>query len=59
MDEDRFLTVRDVADLLRLNLLTVYDYIRKGKLTAVKLGRNYRILRKDLDQFIDEHRVKN
>jgi len=54
-----FLTAREVASILKLNILTVYEYIRKGKLKAVKFGRNYRIEEKNLDKFIKEHQVKS
>lgn len=54
----RFLKVKEVAELLMLNILTVYDYIREGKLVAVKFGRNYRIDENDLEKFIKEHKVR-
>ena len=53
-----FLTAKEVANVLKLNILTVYEYIRKGKLMAVKFGRNYRIEEKNLDRFIKEHEVQ-
>ncbi len=55
----RFLKAKEVAELLQLNILTVYEYIRSGKLKAVMFGRNYRIEGKDLEKFIREHKVKN
>ncbi len=51
------LTAREVANLLKLNILTVYEYIRKDKLKAVKFGRNYRIEEKDLDEFIKSNKT--
>jgi len=53
----KFLTVSDVAGLLKLNCLTVYEYIRKGKLPAVKFGRNYRIDQEELEEFIISHKT--
>ena len=53
-----FLMVKEVADVLKLNILTVYGYIRTGRLVAVKFGRNYIIEEKNLDKFIKEHKVK-
>jgi len=35
----------------------VYDYIRGGKLQAVRLGRHYRVLPADLELFLEERRV--
>lgn len=53
------LTAKEVANLLKLNVLTVYEYIRKTKLHAVKFGRSYRIEEKDLEKFIKEHKTKS
>ena len=53
-----FLTAKEVAKLLRLNILTIYEYLRTGKLQAVRFGRNYRIEKSELNKFIKEHRVK-
>lgn len=55
----RFLKTEEVAELLKLNILTIYSYIRKAKLQAVKFGRSYRIEEKDLEKFIKEHTVKS
>jgi excisionase family DNA binding protein len=53
-----FLTAQEVAQMLKLNIMTIYEYIREGKLKAIKFGRNYRILFKDFEKFIDDQRVK-
>jgi excisionase family DNA binding protein len=52
-----FLTVKEVADQLKLNALTIYQYVRKGKLKAVRFGRNYRIEKKELNKFIESNRT--
>lgn len=52
-----FLTVHDIAELLKINPLTVYSYIQKGQLNAIKLGRHYRIQEKDFDRFLKDHKV--
>lgn len=53
------LTTEQVAGILQVHVLTVYSYIRQGKLNAVRLGRNYRIIPKDLTRFIESNRIKN
>ena len=55
----RILKVKEVAELLKLNILTVYEYVRDGKLKAIRFGRSYRIEEKDLEKFIREHKVKS
>lgn len=52
------LTPEDVAKQLKLNILTIYRYIRKGELAAIKLGRKYRISEEDLAVFINKKRLK-
>jgi excisionase family DNA binding protein len=53
-----FLTPEDVAEILRINVMTVYGYIQKDNLNAVRLGRNYRISRQDLESFLRSKRTK-
>ncbi|MEU2616241.1 helix-turn-helix domain-containing protein [Micromonospora sp. NPDC007271] len=42
-------SVEQVADLLGLHVRTVRGYIRAGRLRAVRIGKQYRIARADLD----------
>jgi len=51
--ETVFYTPQEVADLLKLRVVTVYDYIKMGKLTAARLGNRYRIAREDLEAFLE------
>lgn len=46
------MTPEQVADYLQLSKDTVYRYIRGGKLTASRLGRNYRVPRENVDLFL-------
>jgi len=50
-------TPEQVADILQVHVLTIYSYIRRGKLDAIRLGRHYRIIPKDLTHFIESHRI--
>lgn len=49
---ESFLTVADVAELLKLNQQTVRNWIDQGSLPAVRVGRRVRIKRSDLDQIL-------
>ena len=55
---NNLLTPEQVAEILQVHILTVYSYIRRGKLDAVRLGRSYRIVPKDLTLFIESNRTK-
>jgi excisionase family DNA binding protein len=48
----RFLTVQEVADVLRVSTMTVYRLIKNGELGAVRVGKAYRVREDDLDAFI-------
>ncbi|WP_203977676.1 helix-turn-helix domain-containing protein [Planotetraspora silvatica] len=48
---DQLYSVDQVADLLGLHVKTVRGYVRDGRLTAVRIGRQYRIAREDLEAF--------
>ncbi|MEY8037961.1 helix-turn-helix domain-containing protein [Saccharopolyspora cebuensis] len=48
MTEEMY-SVEQVADLLGLHVRTVRGYIRSGRLPAVRIGKQYRIARTDLD----------
>lgn len=39
----RFLTVAEVAGMMRVSTMTVYRLVRSGELPAVRFGRSYRI----------------
>src|SRR5947209_14286417 len=52
--EDAFLTVAEVADMLKLNQQTVRNWIDQGSLPAVRLGRRVRIKRSDFDRVLAE-----
>lgn len=52
--EDSFLTVAEVAELLKLNQQTVRNWIDQGSLPAVRVGRRVRIRRADLDRILAE-----
>lgn len=52
-----FLTVHEVAEQLRLSVLTIYKYIKEGDLEAVEFGGHYRVSQNSLQNFIEIHRV--
>lgn len=46
------LTVAEVAGLLRVSNMTVYRLIKNGELSAIRVGKNYRIRQADLDAYL-------
>jgi excisionase family DNA binding protein len=51
---DSFLTVAEVAGILKLNQQTVRNWIDRGSLPAVRVGRRVRIRRSDFDRILAE-----
>lgn len=43
LSDMRFLTVAEVADMMRVSSMTVYRLVKSGELPAVRFGRSYRI----------------
>lgn len=54
---NEYLTVEQVAELLQVHWQTILNYIKSGKLKAVRLGKGYRISRVDLNQFISNNKT--
>lgn len=54
---DEYMSVKEIASLLKVNIVTVRRWVRNDKLPAYKLGKDYRITKKDLDKFLSERRV--
>ncbi len=52
--EDEFLTVAEVAAMLKLNQQTVRNWIDQGTLSALRIGRRVRIRRADLDRLLSQ-----
>jgi excisionase family DNA binding protein len=52
--EETFLTVADVAELLKLNPQTVRNWIDQGSLPALRIGRRVRIRRSDLERVLEQ-----
>ena len=54
---EKLLTPAQVAERLQITERTVYEWIRGGKLTALKLGRLWRIRLEDLEGFLESNRA--
>jgi excisionase family DNA binding protein len=46
-----YFTCDEIALLYKVKTITVWDWVRKKKLPAIKIGRDYRIRQEDLDAF--------
>ncbi|HWR40938.1 MAG TPA: helix-turn-helix domain-containing protein [Patescibacteria group bacterium] len=55
--EDKLLTAAQVAAILKLDINTVGQYLREGRITGEKLGRSWRVRSSDLQVYIDKKKV--
>ncbi len=59
MKDNNLLTPKQVAEILQIHILTIYNYIRQGRLDAIRLRRSYRVVPEDLARFIETNRTNN
>jgi excisionase family DNA binding protein len=52
MKDEAFLTTEEVLDYLQVNLRTVYRLIKAGKIPAVRVGRQWRFRKSDIDEWL-------
>lgn len=57
MKNKSFYKAEDIAILLELNIMTIYRYIKSGKLTAHKIGKEYRVSQVELDRFLKSTKI--
>lgn len=50
--DSRFVTVAEVAGMLRVSNMTVYRLIQAGQMGAVRIGKSYRIREADVDRYL-------
>ena len=55
--DEVFLTTEEVLEYLQVNLRTVYRLIKAGKIPAVRVGRQWRFRKRDIDNWLDSQRT--
>jgi excisionase family DNA binding protein len=58
MVEDGFLTTEEVLEYLQVNLRTVYRLIKAGRIPAVRVGRQWRFRKVDIDAWLESQRPR-
>jgi len=59
MIDETFLTTEEVLEYLQVNLRTVYRLIKAGKIPAVRVGRQWRFRKRDIDAWLDGQRSRS
>ena len=52
MADIKVFTLDEVADILKVTKRTLYNYVKAGKLPAVKMGKYWRVSEESLQAFI-------
>ncbi len=59
MDEKKeFYRAEYLAKKLDVNIMTIYRYIKGGKLKAYKIGKEYRIDKEEFERFLESVKTK-
>lgn len=53
-----FYTAKELAEKLRVNIMTIYRYIKSGKLKAHKIGKEFRIDISEFNNFLTKTKTK-
>ncbi|HUC89086.1 MAG TPA: helix-turn-helix domain-containing protein [Candidatus Paceibacterota bacterium] len=54
MNKQEFYLAEELAEKLRVNIMTIYRYIKAKKLKAYKFGKEFRIDKKEFDSFLNK-----
>jgi excisionase family DNA binding protein len=50
---DQLMTIKEVADFLRISTISAYSWVRDGKLPAIRIGKEWRVRTRDLDEWLE------
>jgi len=57
-EQKEFYLVEELAKKLRVSNMTIYRYIKAGKLKAYKIGKEFRIGKKEFNKFLNKVKIK-
>ncbi|WP_442945421.1 helix-turn-helix domain-containing protein [Nocardioides sp. CCNWLW239] len=52
ISDSKFLTVAEVASMMRVSKMTVYRLVHSGELPAVRVGRSFRVREDDANEYL-------
>jgi excisionase family DNA binding protein len=58
MKEPSFYTAKDLSEILSVNIMTIYRYIKAKKLKAYKIGKEFRIEKETFETFLETVKTK-
>lgn len=54
LSEAKFLTVAEVAAMMRVSKMTVYRLVHSGEMPAVRVGRSFRVREDDANEYLQK-----
>ena len=58
MSTKEFYTAQELAEVLSVNIMTIYRYIKASRLKAYKIGKEFRIDKKEFETFLKKVSTK-
>jgi excisionase family DNA binding protein len=58
LSEVKFLTVSEVAAIMRVSKMTVYRLVHSGELPAVRVGRSFRVHEKAVHDYLEHSYIE-
>ncbi|MFA4029032.1 MAG: hypothetical protein GDYSWBUE_001630 [Candidatus Fervidibacterota bacterium] len=55
-EEERLLSVEEVAEYLGMHIMTVYKLLNSGALPGRKIGNRWRVVKRELDEWLERRR---
>jgi len=59
MNIDEIMSIKEVSEYLRIPISTIYKLAQSGQIPAVKVGKHWRFVKKDLDQLFEKKAAKS
>ena len=58
LNEVKFLTVAEVATIMRVSKMTVYRLVHSGDLSAIRVGRSFRVPEQAVDDYLRDSYIE-
>ncbi len=58
MKKQEYYTAKELAEKLRVNIMTIYRYIKARKLKAYKIGKEFRIDKEEFQKLLNKAKTK-
>ena len=52
-EKGTFLTIAEVAEIMRVSIMTVYRLVHAGEMPAVRVGRSFRVHESAVNEYLE------